>query len=125
MFYKNFFKKDSCNTCRHNWRKVSLSFRNISSILKVDTETGEIEAIKNIFACGGCSIGCTEEKNAADLLCENGIEGLLTKEIAETPFLKLLTKKIAVYRIPPEVNIIDEAVELSIKGKIKISYFHF
>ncbi|WP_022846114.1 MULTISPECIES: NifB/NifX family molybdenum-iron cluster-binding protein [unclassified Desulfurobacterium] len=105
--------------------KLLYSFGTSPAFLKVDTETGKIEVIKNIYACGGCSIGCTEGKNAADLLCENGIEGLLTKEIAETPFLKLLMKKIAVYRIPPEVNTIEEAVELFIKGKIKISYSHF
>ncbi|OMH40935.1 NifB/NifX family molybdenum-iron cluster-binding protein [Desulfurobacterium indicum] len=105
--------------------KLLTTFGTSPAFLKINTETGEKEIIRNIYACGGCSSGCTEGKNTADLLYENGVEGLLTKEIAESPFIKLLMKKITVYRIPPEVNTIEEAVELFIKGKIKISYSHF
>ncbi|WP_457567227.1 NifB/NifX family molybdenum-iron cluster-binding protein [Desulfurobacterium sp.] len=101
------------------------SFGTSPAFLKIETVTGKREIIENIYACGGCSSGCTDGKNAADLLYENGVEGLLTREIAEAPFLKLLMKKIAVYRIPPQVKTIDKALKLFKEGKIKISYSHF
>ncbi len=105
--------------------KLLTTFGTSPAFLKINTKTGEKEIIENIYACGGCSSGCTEGKNAADLLHENGVEGLLTKEIAEAPFIKLLMKKVAVYRIPPEVSTIDEVINAFNEGKIKVSYTHF
>jgi len=90
-----------------------------------DTETEEKTFLENIYACGGCKSGCGEGKNAADLLSENSIDALLTAEIAETPFLKLIMRKVAVYKLDKEVENVENAIDFFKNGKAKISYRHF
>ncbi|SNR69135.1 NifB/NifX family molybdenum-iron cluster-binding protein [Desulfurobacterium atlanticum] len=106
-------------------KKILKVFGTAPQFLIYDTETEEINFLKNIYACGGCKSGCGEGKNAADLLAENSIDALLTAEIAEAPFLKLIMRKIAVYKLPAEIENTEEAISYFKEGKAKISYRHF
>ena len=106
-------------------KKVLRVFGTAPQFLIYDTETEKIYFLENIYACGGCKSGCSEGKNAADLLSENNIDALLTAEIAEAPFLKLIMRKIAVYKLPPEIENAEEAINYFKEGNAKISYRHF
>ncbi|SMO50220.1 Predicted Fe-Mo cluster-binding protein, NifX family [Balnearium lithotrophicum] len=87
-----------------------------------NTETNESYLIKNVYSCGGCSSGCEEGKNAADLLKENDVDVLLIGEISRPPLLKLLSKGITVYRLPKGIENIDKAIQSLKEGKTEIVY---
>jgi len=102
--------------------KVTTLFGPAPGFFVVDTETGERRFIKNIYACGGCSEGCGEGKSVADLLAEEGVEALLIAGLSQSPLLKLMRRGIVVYRLPPHVKEVDEALRLFKSGELEVIY---